>query len=417
MARPRMKLGEWGNVATTPQLLADDGKYRAAPAGTRKADRWRARAKVRDTDGIVRDVERYGGTKVEARRLLEEALRERVTPVTKGTITPATTFSDLAAAWEEELQGDESRSPNTKAVYSSILHRYVTGSPADPKSRGPLAGWTVRELNVAAINRALQDINKEGGPAVAKTARTVLSGILGLAVRNGAIPANPVREVDRIKQKGAPKRKGATRDTTRAFTVEERAAVLTFMDTDEHALAHDLGDLMAFLAGTGARLGEACALRWSRVSLDARKATARIDATLVRVPGEGVSIQEGTKTKRHVSDSSRRVVQLPEWLADRLRVRRDTMKHTEPDDVVFPSPGGKLRDPSNTTKTIRRMLDRAGFEWATSHTFRRTAATLMDQRGLTAREIAGQLGHASPSITTDVYMDRRPATTRAAEVL
>jgi integrase len=93
------------------------------------------------------------------------------------------------------------------------------------------------------------------------------------------------------------------------------------------------------------------------------------------------------------------------------------MGNVGPDDVVFPSPRGKLRDPSNTTKALRSALDRAGFEWATSHTFRRTAATLMDQRGLTAREIAGQLGHASPSITTDVYMDRRPATTRAAEVL
>lgn len=412
-----MKLGEWGNVSTTPQLLADDGKYRAAPAGTRKADRWRARAKVRDMDGIVRDVERYGSTKVEARRLLEEALRERVTPVTKGAITPATTFSELAAEWEEELQGDESRSPNTKAVYSSILHRYITGSPTDPKSRGPLAGWTVRELNVAAINRALQDINKEGGPAVAKSARTVLSGILGLAVRNGAIPANPVREADRISRKGAPKRKGAARDTRRAFTVEERAAVLEFMETDERAVAHDLADLTAFWAGTGARLGEACALRWSRVSLDTERAAARIEATVVRVPGAGLTIQEGTKTQRHRSDSSRRVVLLPAWLADRLRARRDALEDVGPDDVVFPSPRGKLRDPSNTTKALRSALDRAGFEWATSHTFRRTAATLMDQRGLTAREIAGQLGHASPSITTDVYMDRRPATTRAADVL
>ncbi|WP_344717074.1 tyrosine-type recombinase/integrase [Oerskovia jenensis] len=86
-------------------------------------------------------------------------------------------------------------------------------------------------------------------------------------------------------------------------------------------------------------------------------------------------------------------------------------------DVVFPSPMGKLRDPSNTTKTLRALLDQAGFGWATSHTFRKTAATLMDQAHMSAREIAGQLGHANPSLTTDVYMDRRPATTRAAQVL
>jgi integrase len=53
----------------------------------------------------------------------------------------------------------------------------------------------------------------------------------------------------------------------------------------------------------------------------------------------------------------------------------------------------------------------------TSHIFRKTAATMLDEAGLSAREIADQLGHSKPSLTLDVYMGRGVATTRAAEAL
>ena len=49
--------------------------------------------------------------------------------------------------------------------------------------------------------------------------------------------------------------------------------------------------------------------------------------------------------------------------------------------------------------------------------FRKTAATVLDGAGLTAREIADQLGQARPSMTQDVYMGRKVRSTRAAEAL
>lgn len=39
----------------------------------------------------------------------------------------------------------------------------------------------------------------------------------------------------------------------------------------------------------------------------------------------------------------------------------------------------------------------------TSHTFRKTVATQLDEAGFTARQIAGQLGHANPSMTLNVF--------------
>ncbi|MGH3779335.1 MAG: site-specific integrase, partial [Pseudonocardiaceae bacterium] len=51
---------------------------------------------------------------------------------------------------------------------------------------------------------------------------------------------------------------------------------------------------------------------------------------------------------------------------------------------------------------------------ATSHILRKTTARIMDATGLTAREIADQLGHSGTSLAQDRYLGRKVASTRAA---
>jgi integrase len=58
-----------------------------------------------------------------------------------------------------------------------------------------------------------------------------------------------------------------------------------------------------------------------------------------------------------------------------------------------------------------------GLEWITSHSFRKTTATMLDEAGLSARQIADQHGHARPSMTQDVYMGRRSRNSQAAEAI
>lgn len=58
-----------------------------------------------------------------------------------------------------------------------------------------------------------------------------------------------------------------------------------------------------------------------------------------------------------------------------------------------------------------------GLEWVTSHSFRKTTATMLDDAGLSARQIADQLGHARPSMTQDVYMGRRSRNAQAAQAI
>jgi integrase len=64
-----------------------------------------------------------------------------------------------------------------------------------------------------------------------------------------------------------------------------------------------------------------------------------------------------------------------------------------------------------------QALDRAGFDWVTSHVFRKTVATRLDEAGQSARQIADHLGHNRPSLTQDVYMGRGLASPDAGAAL
>jgi integrase len=86
-------------------------------------------------------------------------------------------------------------------------------------------------------------------------------------------------------------------------------------------------------------------------------------------------------------------------------------------DAVFMSPNCGLRDPSNTQSDLRKAFMDAGYDWVTSHVYRKTVATLMDQAGLTARQAADQLGHSKVSMTQDNYFGRKVTRTGAADVL
>ncbi|WP_233519971.1 tyrosine-type recombinase/integrase [Prauserella sp. PE36] len=75
------------------------------------------------------------------------------------------------------------------------------------------------------------------------------------------------------------------------------------------------------------------------------------------------------------------------------------------------------RDPSNTRRDLRTARGTDGFAWVTSHVFRKTCATILDEARFTPRQIADQLGHARPSLTQDVYVGRKVANPATADAL
>ncbi|MFR9730392.1 tyrosine-type recombinase/integrase [Saccharopolyspora sp. MS10] len=77
-------------------------------------------------------------------------------------------------------------------------------------------------------------------------------------------------------------------------------------------------------------------------------------------------------------------------------LRRRYYLAEDKDGPIFPDSIGGLRDPSNTLRDLRDARGSEGFAWVTSHVFRKTAATILDEAGLTPRLVADQLGHSRP---------------------
>ena len=81
------------------------------------------------------------------------------------------------------------------------------------------------------------------------------------------------------------------------------------------------------------------------------------------------------------------------------------------DDPVFPSTLGGLRDASDVHRDIRQARDHGGLSWLTANNLRKATSTSLDEAGLSARQVADQLGHARVSMTRDVYPGKRLALT------
>jgi integrase len=99
-----------------------------------------------------------------------------------------------------------------------------------------------------------------------------------------------------------------------------------------------------------------------------------------------------------------------------LRARR-TLPYLGEQLVIFPSTAGTLRDPSNFGRDWRMVRDSLGVQDVTSHSFRKSLATLIDDDGLSARVGADHLGHSKVSMTQDRYMARGRLHTEVAALL
>ncbi len=154
------------------------------------------------------------------------------------------------------------------------------------------------------MDRFLKSIKTKNGGATAKLRRTVLSGMLGLATRMGALGGNPLRDVssihiEHLEVKALSVADVATlRNGLRAWQLDSKASGRKWPT--------DLLDVVDLMLATGARIGKILALRWSDVDLGAEAPVLKIQGTVVNLPGHGVQLQDHPK-----STTSRQRYRLP----------------------------------------------------------------------------------------------------------
>ena len=386
MPRPSRPAYTLGTIATRPH-----------PTMTGQVQ---ARGSYRDDNGRRIDVTASGKTEAAARRALQGKANLGRTEHRGGdaVLRHDAKVTRAAAVWLDWKERQEI-SPATRRDYRGYVKNSINGSD--------LADLTIVQANdVARIEAWLTKIADERGDMAARQSRKVLSGILGLAERRGAIPASVMHRAVTPKAKSGSvgDRRCANaecdhdcgkrhHDTRRAFTADEAGTIQTIAD----GANADVGDLAAFLFGTGVRISEALhCTAWADVDLDA--GTVRV---------------RGTKTAQ-----ADRTLTMSDDLIERLRRRADL--HGTAGLVFgvvrYASKAGQPRDRNNVSKGLRKVFATAGVRWAGTHTFRRTVASWMDEAGCPLAEIANQLGHADTNITAQ-YLGRKTAPTRAASVM
>ncbi|GAA1325843.1 hypothetical protein GCM10009610_59320 [Pseudonocardia xinjiangensis] len=120
------------------------------------------------------------------------------------------------------------------------------------------------------------------------------------------------------------------------------------------------------MLATGLRIGEASAVTWDALDLDA--GTVEVRGTVVRVKGVGLVLKWRTKSR-----SGFRTLELPRWAVEALRACQARVPANEW-NTVFTAPLGGLRDPSNTQADLRVVVAAAGYPWVTSHVYGRGGA-------------------------------------------
>ena len=188
MSRQRIAIGQWGHISSKQ---VTPGRFRAWQHATATKTAKPAPSK------------RSAPAAPEAETRLRAALHERAQS-NQSDITPATDIATLSALWLAEIEAGGEVLPQTLAQYRTDVEKTICAPHTG------IAGVTLREATTSRLDRFIKRVSAEH-PAKARRIKTILSQMLGLAVRHDALDTNPVREVARIK---------GTKKNVRALTLD-----------------------------------------------------------------------------------------------------------------------------------------------------------------------------------------------------
>lgn len=320
----------------------------------------------------------YAASEAAARRKLR-AMLARVEGGTSA-LDSAATVRAWSLDWIDTGRAARRRRDATVRAYGYRLRVYVV--PV-------IGGIRLRDLTTLDVDDLAHDLTGRGlSAATVRGALVALSACLDDAVRGRLLASNPTTGVE------VPERARRTRQVIPPTTEQVR-------DLIEAVDGTDLAPVVALLVTTGARIGEALAVRWDDLDLDA--AVWEVRATTTTSATGKVVIGERTK-----SGDTRRVALGPSTV-DALRAQRARVAALHlaagpvwvEHDLVFPSAVGTPQHSANLRHRFRAAAARAGFP-GSFHALRHYAATV-GLSHLPASVVARQLGHRRAATTTDVY--------------
>lgn len=150
--------------------------------------------------------------------------------------------------------------------------------------------------------------------------------------------------------------------------------------------------LILTLAYSGVRIGEASALKWPQVDLEAK--TIRVIATATETQGLGL-VETRPKSRAGI-----RTVPIPQHLVDALAIHREQFSKR---GYVFTSQEGlQLNTRNFNRRSFKTAKDALGYD-LTIHDLRHTAISLWIRAGLDLVRVKTWAGHEDAAFTANVY--------------
>jgi integrase len=154
------------------------------------------------------------------------------------------------------------------------------------------AGWRGRTARSASTRALISP----SGSHVARASYRDFDGVTRPVARTGRTPAIARNKLlTALRERSTPSsRSGLTTESRFSGAAElwlaasrkQRERWPAALEADRRAVARDLPDLTRWTLATGLRIGEALAVAWSDVDLDA--GTVEVDWKLIRITGEGL---------------------------------------------------------------------------------------------------------------------------------
>ncbi|MGO1044263.1 tyrosine-type recombinase/integrase [Clostridioides difficile] len=272
----------------------------------------------------------------------------------------------------------------------------------------------LKDLKVTNLQMYYNDIlkNKNVSPSTIKYVNKILKSALDQAEKERYILSNPCKYVILPKVE--------ERKEVPVFSLEEQTIFLNSLENNRLKLLYKLA------LGTGLRMGELLALRWS--DIDIKVGLVSVSKTLKRVRKFETTdsiksfISEGkpkTKTSfRTVPIPSKLLKDIKEHKKFQLEEKLKAGELYEDNDFVFATKLGNSIEPRNLVRNYTKSLEKANIEYRKFHALRHTYATRLFENGVQIKIIQVLLGHSSMKITSDTYTHVLPdEKNNAVEVL
>lgn len=300
------------------------------------------------------------------------------------------TVAQACDAWERRTLAGRDPATSTRDNY-----RWALRLICHPDTG--LGGRRAKALTVDQVERWLDAQRTVHGakPLSRKSyvrLKSTLGQVLDDAVRRGQLHRNVARIAHLPAETTAPREKWA-------LTPDQLHAL------DMACKERRVGPVLAFMAGTGCRPGEALGLRWDDLDLDQAVATIR---RTVRRDGNRVRVVDQPKTPAGYRSLAMPPVTVAAMKAHQAKQRRARLAALSWEDpaLVFPTRVGSVWHPRNFGRDVAAAASAAGLDGFSPNLLRHTAASLLIDAGVPLAKVADQLGHATLRMVSEVYRHR-----------